>query len=209
MPRPLRTPTQPWGLPGLRRVEREAVRLGNNLYRSVIHLMLACWHMTVPCLMEHPEDHGQAHLVSSWRLDQTRLLAKLDNMVLTNFDQCAFGAACVKPTGLLHGHMPELHDRLQARGLGGRCPHPPGAHRPLRGQREGGGWNTSPAKTYPTMLCCTLGTAIADSIAVLPPWAASSSAAPDEELASLFMPLDPYTTDRASFGPDTFYAGWS
>ena len=128
-------------------------------------------------------------------------------MSISSIDQCAFGAPHHKPTSIMHGHMEALNVQLQARGISGRCPHPPGTHRPLRGQREGGGWNTSPAKSYPSALCQVLGFTIAERIAELRPWAAATSSDPNEDLAAFYATLDRYATVPASFGPDTFRPG--
>ena len=135
-------------------------------------------------------------------------MASLPDVHLTCIDQCIYGAKGTKPTGFFHAHLPELDNLLKARGHNGRCHHPRGTHRPLRGLQREGGWRTAEAKVYPSSLCQALGCHIADRIAVLRPWLLTSMEDPDPSLASLFAPLDEYGAQR-TFAPDTFRSAWT
>ena len=146
------------------------MRLGNNLLRSTTLLAATCWTQGVPFVMEHPEEPDRPDLPSSWQLNELRRLRTLQDVEFTSFDQCTVGGKGVKPTSLLHGHLPALRPALLACGRLGRCNHPPGAHASLRGRLADGRWNTAPAKTHPEGLCRLLGTAVADAAAHLWPW---------------------------------------
>ena len=204
LPRPLRGPLQLWGLPGLRKREHQALTLANHLYRSTIYLAVCCWRSGVPFVIEHPERPTEGHLPSSWKLPQTRLLASLQGVSTTSFDQCTMGGDHVKPTTLLFGHVDQLQSMIMARGVMGRCHHPGGAHGALRGLREGGGWRTAPAKTYPSTMCRVIGTAMVQAITTRWPWLVRSLADPDDDFMYFYQPLDPYADDWERFGADTY-----
>ncbi len=200
-PRPLRSETLPWGVPGLRPRERQALELGNQLLRTTVLLAAACHTQQVPFVIEHPEsapDHP-----SIWKLREMERLRQLDGIHEVSFDQCIFEADGVKPTTLLHGHLPSLAAACLARGRGGRCLHPPGWHIGLRGLSARGSWRTAPAKVYPPGLCELLGQSIVDAVAETWPWLTTSTDNDWDSYGHLYQALDPYK-EVIAYGSDTY-----
>ncbi len=209
MPRPLRSPDAPWGRGGLRRRERHSLQLGNSLYRTTLELALACQTVGTPWIIEHPEQPDDDGLVSSWRLHETRTLAGMTTVEITAFDQCTAGARAIKPTMLMHSKLGNLRAHILALGDAGRCPHPLGAHRTLRGFQGDGSWRTSMAKTYPAILCRILAECVIEQVSVLWPALQDSDEFAYEAHGSLYQPLDVYGAgEQTIVGRDTFYSRW-
>ncbi len=81
------------------------------------------------------------------------------------------------------------------------------AHAQHWGRRDDGSWRTADAKTYPPGLCRILGDAITENAAHRWPWLRDVQGE-DNNLASLYQPLDPYQTEQSKHARDTFFSSW-
>eukprot|EP00959_Pyramimonas_sp_CCMP1952_P417293 8743007-Pyramimonas_sp.AAC.1 len=63
--------------------------------------MYMCLNLGVPGMLEHPCEPPEEHIVSSWRLPETRHLLSQHGVELITFDQCTCGAASRKTASLL------------------------------------------------------------------------------------------------------------
>ncbi len=129
-------------------------------------------------------------------------------MQLTAFDQCCVGAGHIKPTMLLHAHLPELQQALLQRGHGGRCAHGgPLAHRALLGRRANGSGYTAAAKEYPQELCRVLAAHFVARITGAHPFRNDRGITNWDSFVHLYQPLDDYAS-HTTHGPDTFHSRW-
>ena len=69
-----------------------------------------------------------------------------------------------KPTTFLIIRMPSLWKEIANLGRAGRCDHPPGAHKVLKGKDANGGFNTAIAKVYPEKLNSAIAKAAYQSV---------------------------------------------
>ena len=104
------------------------------------------------------------------------------------------GAVSVKPTVLLAVHCDQLRALVNAAPNRGRCNHAYNTQQVLTGTLEDGSFRTAAAKQYPPALCSLLARAAwHHNIAAISPLAEGvGSPAPEDELAALYVPLDPY-----------------
>ena len=204
-PRPLRSQTQLWGLPILKRAEAQSVSVGNALLRATIRMFYAA--LTSPAtavIMEHPmRPSWMPTAPSSWLVPELRYLARQPNCVSVDIDQCMFGAASKKPTTLLCLQVQHLH---LLRDLPHRCDKSHVHATVLRGLDSNGLFRTAPAKTYPKGLCsilAKLACAQYDSICDRsPPQPPDLDQFFSSDLARFYIPTDPYLNSAQSFGAD-------
>ena len=140
-PRPLRSASDPTGLPGLSRREQLQVWIGDCLLRFLIDLLSILAAMGMAGFLEHPQYPTWCrHLspASIWTMDAIRLLKGLQCFAVVSFDQCTCGALGKKPTTLLLLRLPQVRSRLLQQGLQGRCQHLPGVHDALIGKQSDG-----------------------------------------------------------------------
>ena len=159
-PRPLRSPDECRGIPGLTRREWAQITIGDRLLRFLLDILAALAIMGMSGFLEHPQypvwlPPGQA--VSIWELWVIRLLRRLQCFSVVSFDQCVCGAEGKKPTTLLLLRLPRVRERLLCSGEWGRCSHGPKAHGALIGRQQDGTFNTAKAKVYPPGLNRILG----------------------------------------------------
>ena len=159
-PRPLRSPEERRGIPGLTKREWAQITIGDRLLRFLLDILAALATIGMSGFLEHPQypvwlPHGQA--VSIWELWVIRLLRRLQCFSVVSFDQCVCGAEGKKPTTLLLLRLPRVRERLLSSGEWGRCSHGPKAHGALIGRQHDGTFNTAKAKVYPPGLNRILG----------------------------------------------------
>ena len=202
-PRPIRSIQHPWGKHNLTGRERAQLDLANQLLRATIMFLTLAATEGISAIMEHPSLADWLPAApSSWRLQEIKMLEKLDHVDMVHIDQCCFGATARKPTTLLAVNLPTLRLRAARTTNGGRCHHP-GGHTAAVGQTDDGSWRTAPLKCYPKALCELMAGAIMDHWECLPNRTT-------DELAETFVPeqflpvykaLDPYT-EEGIFGQD-------
>ena len=147
-PRPLRSVEEPWGLPGLKPHEQQAVDLGNALLRATMRLARAILKCEGYFSIEHPADGGAGY-PSIWKLPEMRTLEQAPGVRLITLHQCRFELNAVKPTNIM-SNLPGIVE------LALRCNHPRGTHQVLQGTDENGRFRTSIAQEYPPALCRAL-----------------------------------------------------
>ena len=162
-PRPLRSASQPLGLPGLTLKEWCQLRISDRLLRFLLDILVTLAVTGMSGFLEHPQFPTwctRGHPASIWAMAALKHLKRLNCFTVVSFDQCVVGAVSKKPTTLLLLRMPEVRDQLMLRGIYGRCNHPAGAHAALIGREQDGTFNTAKAKVYPYGLNRLLGTAM-------------------------------------------------
>eukprot|EP00435_Cladocopium_sp_Y103_P043513 s216_g12.t1 len=162
-PRPLRSGTEPQGLPQLTKKERFQLWIGDSLLRFLLDILSVLAAMGMSGFLEHPQYPVWCrHLspASIWALTAIRLLKGLNCFSVISFDQCICGALGRKPTTLLLLRLPQVRSELLQLGDFGRCPHVHGEHEALIGRQQDGSFQTSKAKIYPHGLNLILGRAM-------------------------------------------------
>ena len=151
-PPPLRSVAQPLGLPDLSAENRDLVFLGNLFLFKTIEACVIVFDLGGNFSIENPL------LSLMWQTPQISKLTAHTRALALDFDQCAFGAASVKPTRLLCSS--QLLDSVVV-----KCP---GGHRHIK--LKGKVWDpkvsryvfkTKAAQVYPWALCATMALAIA------------------------------------------------
>eukprot|EP00438_Fugacium_kawagutii_P028838 Skav229822 [mRNA] locus=scaffold2672:76324:80457:- [translate_table: standard] len=162
-PRPLRDRACPWGKPALAPKEWAQLAIGSQLMHFML-MMTVLMVQTGGCaFVEHPQwplwlDLPQ--IASAWGSRQMRLLRTLACVAVTSFDQCIFRARARKPTTILTVRLQSFRCCALTTGWGGRCQHPAGFHKALKGRNAHGHFRTAEHKVYPEELNLALGTAI-------------------------------------------------
>ena len=100
-PRPLRFRDQFLGRQDLRGWEAEFVTEANVLLFNFLGLCEDVRAQGGGFLIEHPADPGVVPYPSIWILEATQGLAARANTEVLEIDQCMYGGAAQKPTGLL------------------------------------------------------------------------------------------------------------
>eukprot|EP00438_Fugacium_kawagutii_P009494 Skav200304 [mRNA] locus=scaffold4329:95264:100090:- [translate_table: standard] len=186
-PRPLRDAAHPWGRPGLSGKEWMQLTIGTKLMHFLLMMTLTTVQTGGCAFVEHPQwpVWQPAHQVASiWGARQMRLLRTLACVTITSFDQCIFAARARKPTTFLTVRLPGFRRRCLTTGFGGRCAHPTGFHRALRGREGDGRFRTAAHKIYPEGLNQALGAAILEFVCGL--------AAEQEFRRALAAAFEPY-----------------
>ena len=164
-PRPVRSASEPRGLPGLTLREWQQIQIGDRLLRFLLEMLVLMALMGYSGFIEHPQFptwERTRSLTSIWCLKAVKLMKRLRCVSVVSFDQCVCGASAKKPTTLLVIRMPQVRSNLLQLGNMGRCPHAAGAHQPLIGKQDDGSFATARAKIYPPMLNDILGRAMHD-----------------------------------------------
>lgn len=162
-PRPLRSASNPLGIPGLTLREWCQLRISDRLLRFLLDILVTLAMVGMSGFLEHPQYPtwcNRGHPASIWTFDALRHLKRLNCVSIVSFDQCTVGAVSKKPTTLLLVRLPEVRDQLLQRGNGGRCNHPAGTHVALIGRENDGSFHTAKAKVYPYGLNQILGCAL-------------------------------------------------
>eukprot|EP00435_Cladocopium_sp_Y103_P046244 s495_g13.t1 len=199
-PRPLRSSSEPQGLPALTRKERMQIWIGDALLRFLIDMLAIMAAMGLSGFLEHPQYpvwSARFSPASIWQMMSIRLMKGLNCFTVVSFDQCVCGALGKKPTTLLLLRLPRVRSDLLLMGDQGRCPHLPGEHAALIGRQEDGSFCTAKAKVYPPGLNLVLGRAMFAF--------AQSIAAPTQatELPSVFQPYTEQAfADDSTVQPD-------
>lgn len=156
-PRPLRTAMQLFGLDHRKMRELKQTRAGSAFFLQTIWT-LAC-HLVFGGIYieEHPGTPRQPHHPSIWRSAIMNIFRRHPDVRLHEVAQWRFGAASVKPTGLLTLRMPHF--------IGDLFSHAdPDAVRPVTaaiGVDEAGHFRTAVHKEYPPRLSAGLAQAMA------------------------------------------------
>ena len=164
-PRPVRSASEPRGLPGLTLREWQQIQIGDRLLRFLLEMLVLMALMGYSGFIEHPQFptwEKTRSLTSIWCLKAVKLMKRLRCVSVVSFDQCVCGANAKKPTTLLVIRMPQVRSNLLQLGNMGRCSHAAGAHQPLIGKQADGSFATARAKIYPPMLNDILGRAMHD-----------------------------------------------
>ena len=154
-PRQLRSRNHPHGTPGLRMKEWRQLRIGDQLLRFMVEILIVLAQCGYSGFLEHPQYPTwklDGDVASIWALEIIRVLKKLHCVTIVSFDQCVCGALGRKPTTLLLLRLPEVRHNLLLKGQWGRCNHAPDVHGPLIGKQADGSFNTAKAKIYPVAL---------------------------------------------------------
>ena len=168
-PPPLRFYDHPHGLPHNNRRGWTQTKVGSQLMRFIIDMVLACAAMGASAFLEHPAFPvwiASKRPSSIWTSRVMRLLKRLQCVQVVTFDQCLFQCEARKPTTLLLLRLPFLRKQILNMGRSGRCDHPVGYHQALRGRGYDGSFRTAIAKIYPAALNRALACAI---VQPLPP----------------------------------------
>ena len=153
-PPPLRSSSEPYGLPYLSRRQAKQIQIGNELLfflTNFLRVVAACGGCGFAEHPQYPVWLQSKHPPSIWQLKPMRLFKRLECASYISFDQCVVGATSIKPTTLLLIRMGQTRSYIRERGAAGRCCHGSGAHRALTG-KDGKNFSTARAKVYPSGL---------------------------------------------------------
>ncbi len=157
-PRPLRCRDLPWyALAYCTQKEIEAVRVGSVLFLLCLGLLGEIRHFGGWIGLEHPADrmrHPYPSFFATSEVEKFKAVCKVRYFVT---DQCRFGAASRKPTGLL---LPPNSTKISQ-----ICNHV-GGHDMLIGVDSEGRFKTTPAARYPRLFCESLGHLCVDQYVV-------------------------------------------
>ena len=151
-PRPLRSAARLFGLEGLTLRELRQCSVGSAFFLQCMWVL--CIHITQGGLFvaEHPALPTDCTRPSIWSSPLVRLLLRIPELKLHRISQYRWGAAVVKPTGLLAWNLPFFHIDLYKKA---NCD----AIKPSKvaiGIDEHGNFNTSCHKEYPPQFCLAL-----------------------------------------------------
>lgn len=138
-PRPLRTEEHPWGIPGLRGVEKQRVEVANELYRLAVDIFRYCVAEDIFVILENPKKS------LLWSIPEVQSLLNLPYVQDRNYDACTHGGKRLK-----HQRLRSNIAELQL--LPGECDgsHP---HEPYAYDRATGQFSTAEEATYPWAFC--------------------------------------------------------
>ena len=201
-PRPLRSWTFPWCLPGMDSKELRQITVGNALY--FVALIFACWLLVGGgcASIEHPKGCSPAEgRFTIWASSFMRRICQHAECFPYTFCQGPLGQISLKPTTFMLLRLPGF-PRLQR-----KLSTYSGPYQRLGGQNEDGSWKTSRAKEFPPNLCRAIAEAVqcfSLSKSVASTVALSWPRLPD----CVWQPFDPYALDAAGtrMGPD--FWGW-
>lgn len=157
-PRPLRSASLLYGLPGLTMRELGQVQLGSNFFLQGLEVLGHHLAEGGLFLSEHPGVPLCPERPSTWRAALTELLRGHPEVHLSHIRQFEFGADAVKPTGLMACRMPRLLRILRAHA-------DPAAVKPTEGAiglGSDGAFKTAKLKEYPPRLCEGLARSFCD-----------------------------------------------
>ena len=166
-PPPLRSHEWPHGLPHNSMRSWRQTRVGSILMRFMLTMICALARSGGMAFLEHPAFPvwiASKKPCSIWSSRVVRWLKRLQCSQIVTFDQCLFGCMARKPTTFLIIRMPSLWKEIANLGRAGRCDHPPGAHKVLKGKDANGGFNTAIAKVYPEKLNSAIAKAAYQSV---------------------------------------------
>ena len=161
-PRPLRSRKWFFGLPDLTMKELRQVHAGTNFFLQGLTALGAHIAHGGLFLSEHPGIPADPERPTTWRASLTELLRAHADVHLHHVNQWMWGAASVKPTGLLCLRMPRLLRSLYAHCV-------PGLRRPQQvaiGKDEAGAFRTSRLKEYPDALSAAFASAFCDQLRI-------------------------------------------
>ena len=148
-PPPLRSDSQPLGLPGLKPHDAKKVHLGNILLRFKVRLMILALVHFVPFTVENPR---RSRL---WICPPMVAFLRRRTVQIGLVDYCMFGMPWKKSTQLAGVHI-SFEQFSSYRCIGskrGCCLRTGKAHLPLAGQSSSGVWLTKQAEPYPFKFC--------------------------------------------------------
>ena len=151
-PRPLRFRDQLLGRQDLSGWEAERVTEANVLLFNFLGLCEAVRAQSGSFLIEHPADPGEPPYPSIWILEATQGLAARAGTEVIVIDQCMYGGAAQKPTGLLSNLLGISDGILRC---DGRHTHSQSA-----GLDSDGKFATRRLQAYPSGLCRYIGWSI-------------------------------------------------
>lgn len=186
-PPPIRSYDWPQGLPHNSMKSWRQTRVGSILMRFMLTVVCAVARTGGIAFMEHPAFPvwiASKRPCSVWSSKVVRWIKRLNCAQLITFDQCLFGCKARKPTTFLLIRMPSLWKEIANRGRAGRCDHPPGAHKVLKGKDDEGVFNTAVAKIYPEKLNLAIAEAAYKSVS---------------EFADLRERVEPLSSDLLDF----------
>ena len=166
-PPPLRSHDWPQGLPHNSQKSWRQTRVGSILMRFMLTMICALARVGGMALLEHPAFPvwiASKRPSSIWSCKVVRWLKRLHCTQIATFDQCLYGCRARKPTTFLLIRMPSLWKEIVNLGHAGRCNHPHGTHRVLKGRDSEGVFNTAVAKIYPEKLNLAISKAVYKSV---------------------------------------------
>ena len=148
-PPPLRSNSQPLGLPDLSEVDQPKVEVGNRPMRFTVRFMTACIFLRVSCCFENPATSR------IWLCPPVRRLLRRRHVCSQRVDYCMFGTLWKKPTLFVGAHLSldSLQPYVCQGSRRGLCSHSQRVHLPLAGQNSQGQGLTKVSKPYPRLLC--------------------------------------------------------
>ena len=161
-PRPYRSRSHPYGLPGLRGWRRRRCEQDFALLEFSIAFLSVLEKRGGTILLEHPADPGRSPFPSIWVLPLVKDLVNRKGMRAITGHQCRWGAISAKPTTLA-GNLEDLEDFELY------CNHPEG-HPVIIGFDEAtGAFRSRKAQTYPPDLSEFMARRILKTILKKPP----------------------------------------
>ncbi len=153
-PPPLRSRSEPWGVPGLSHRLRSHVDEHSDLLKFSWDGAVATAAAGGVFLVEHPADPGEPY-ASSWATSYVRAQEALAGADRFHCDQCTLGAPSMKPT-TFSTNVPA--GVMREEGLTGSCPGVSASHQhvSLLGKRSDGTFNTQRAQEYTPELCSAI-----------------------------------------------------
>ena len=135
-PRPVRSATEPQGLPGLTWKEWQQIHIGDRLLRFILEMLLLMSILGYSGFIEHPQFptwETNRSLTSIWCLKAIRLMKRLMCVSLVSFDQCVCGAAGAQTDNAPPGAIADSQATASSTGqfwpMSPSCGSTPGADR--------------------------------------------------------------------------------
>eukprot|EP00435_Cladocopium_sp_Y103_P061847 s1267_g23.t1 len=159
-PRPVRSAEWLFGLPDISLRELRQVHIGIGFWLQGLRAL--CGHLCHGGLFlsEHPALPYDLTRASTWTAGITELLRYHDSVELRHIQQWKWGAASIKPTGLLSYRLPKLIRSMNTA-------QTPGVSRPSSpaiGKNAEGKFKTMCLKEYPSDLCSAFAKAFVDQL---------------------------------------------
>ena len=160
-PRPLRSSSAPWGLPGLGWKEMENLLLGSAFSLQTLWVFLCMVRNGGFMMSEHPGTPKENYKASVWRTAMVKLLRQLPMVRLHEVPQGLFGAESWKATGLLCLRLEDAERSMKKWQVG----PPPGGFKTAIGKGSDGTFNTTKLKEYPDHFSRALAQCLYDKLA--------------------------------------------
>lgn len=160
-PRPLRSAKAPWGLDGLTYKEMLQLRTGTRFALQVAWLFVAMLCYGGHMMIEHPGPPRDGEKVSIFRTPIYALLLRLPECALRIIRQQFWGAAAVKPTGILALRLPYFYASMNKWKM---ASEDLAAVEPAIGRNRDGSFKTSGLKEYPALLSQGLAQCSVDAL---------------------------------------------